>query len=155
MFLRTLHASKPCTHSSVCTMFVNRKTTQCEESVCHQFIKKCITLLHLWFFSLCIKRKTLPILNRNDFVIFFKFCLYHYQHCQSELMAGFYWRKSKTVWESFAIPLLILTPFVISSDVPKPPQDLAVTDVLAESCKLVWKEPEFDGGCPITGKSSW
>ncbi|KER21602.1 hypothetical protein T265_15051, partial [Opisthorchis viverrini] len=35
-------------------------------------------------------------------------------------------------------------------DKPKPPEDLEVTDLFADNCKLVWKPPEFDGGCPIT-----
>ncbi|TPP56261.1 Twitchin [Fasciola gigantica] len=43
-----------------------------------------------------------------------------------------------------------LTKIAPKRDVPKPPQDLEVADVFADSCKLVWKEPEFDGGCPIT-----
>ncbi|VDP99495.1 unnamed protein product [Trichobilharzia regenti] len=35
-------------------------------------------------------------------------------------------------------------------DKPSSPEDVEVTDLTAESCKLVWKPPTKDGGAPIT-----
>ncbi|CAL8090942.1 unnamed protein product [Calicophoron daubneyi] len=43
-----------------------------------------------------------------------------------------------------------LTKICPKRDVPKSPEDLQVTDIFADNCKLVWKPPEYDGGCPIT-----
>ena len=36
-------------------------------------------------------------------------------------------------------------------DKPKPPEDLKVSDVFADNCKLNWEPPKDDGGSPITG----
>ncbi|CAH8526186.1 unnamed protein product [Heterobilharzia americana] len=35
-------------------------------------------------------------------------------------------------------------------DKPSSPEDVEITDLTAESCKLVWKPPTKDGGAPIT-----
>ncbi|KAA3682313.1 uncharacterized protein DEA37_0008978 [Paragonimus westermani] len=43
-----------------------------------------------------------------------------------------------------------LTKVCPKRDKPKPPEDLEVTEVFADNCKLQWNPPEFDGGCPIT-----
>ncbi|KAF6772761.1 hypothetical protein AHF37_07761 [Paragonimus kellicotti] len=45
-----------------------------------------------------------------------------------------------------------LTKVCPKRDKPKPPEDLEVTEVFADNCKLHWNPPEFDGGCPITGE---
>ena len=34
---------------------------------------------------------------------------------------------------------------------PSPPRKVQVTDLNKTSCGLIWKEPEFDGGAPVTG----
>ena len=43
-----------------------------------------------------------------------------------------------------------LVDLVVLGPPGKPLGPLQVKDVLANSCKLVWKPPEDDGGCPIT-----
>jgi len=35
-------------------------------------------------------------------------------------------------------------------DVPSPPENIEVSDVLKDSCVLHWKSPKDDGGTPIT-----
>ena len=42
-----------------------------------------------------------------------------------------------------------LVDLVVLGPPGKPMGPLQVKDVLANSCKLVWKPPEDDGGCPI------
>ena len=42
-----------------------------------------------------------------------------------------------------------LVDLVVLGPPGKPMGPLQVKDVRAESCKLVWKPPEDDGGCPI------
>ena len=42
-----------------------------------------------------------------------------------------------------------LVDLVVLGPPGKPLGPLQVKDVRAESCKLVWKPPEDDGGCPI------
>ncbi|KAF8572507.1 hypothetical protein P879_00960 [Paragonimus westermani] len=39
---------------------------------------------------------------------------------------------------------------VIVMDKPTPPQDVEAIDVYEDRCKIVWKSPKDDGGCPIT-----
>ena len=39
-------------------------------------------------------------------------------------------------------------------DKPSPPEDLKVSDVFADNCKLSWNPPPDDGGAELTGKQS-
>jgi hypothetical protein len=38
---------------------------------------------------------------------------------------------------------------VIVQDRPGPPQNISITDVTRNSCKLAWVAPQDDGGCPL------
>lgn len=47
----------------------------------------------------------------------------------------------------------LLFSYLSHQDKPNPPEDVEVTDLSADSCKLSWKPPAKDGGAPITGKT--
>ena len=40
---------------------------------------------------------------------------------------------------------------IFFTEPPGPPRKLAVDDVTESSCRLSWKQPEFDGGADVTG----
>ena len=52
----------------------------------------------------------------------------------------------KKIIKTFCKPV----PFALSTDVPKAPKHLRVSQILHDSVTLSWSEPETDGGAPIT-----